>query len=239
VPATGNIHLQIGPVHGLTALLLFHDQMDPMNIKGENRKFWDRIAKRYDRVTIWLTRNYPALIQRIVNDVDGAENVLEVATGTGLIAIELARNAGMIEAIDFSSEMIEFAKKKASRDHIENVRFSVQSAYSLEFEDSRFDVAVCSNALHCVHNPEKALSEIRRVLKNKGILIAPTFCHGANWRSRLLSRIMSLTGFKSYRRFKIAEFFDLITSGGFRIIKKDISDDFIPLAYVVAQSVSL
>ena len=210
-----------------------------MSIHGENRKFWDRIARRYDRLTMKLTRDYPALVQRIVNDVNGAENVLEVATGTGLVAIELARNAGRVEAVDFSSEMIEFATTKAFKNHIKNVQFSVQSAYSLGFEDSRFDAAVCSNALHCMNSPEKALSEIRRVLKEKGILIAPTFCHGVNWRSRFLSRIMSLTGFKSYHRFEIAEFFDLITSSGFRIIEKDISDDFIPLAYVVAQCVFL
>ena len=94
-----------------------------MSIKGENRKFWDRIARRYDRLTIKLTRDYPALVQRIVNDVNGAENVLEVATGTGLVAIEIARNASMVEAIDFSSEMIEFAKRKAFKDHIENGPF--------------------------------------------------------------------------------------------------------------------
>ena len=212
--------------------------MNQMPVYGENVKFWDRIAKRYEWITIKLTRDYPALIQRIVNDVNGAENVLEVATGTGLIAIELAGNVGMIEAIDFSLKMIEFAKRKAFKNRIKNIHFSVQSAYSLEFEDGQFDAAVCSNALHCMDNPEKALSEIRRVLKGNGILIAATFCHGVNWRSRLLSRIMSLTGFKSYHRFKIGEFFDLLTLSGFKIIKKDISNDFIPLAYVFARSIS-
>ena len=212
--------------------------MNQMPVYDENIQFWDRIAKRYEWITSKITRDYPALIQRIVNDVNGAENVLEVATGTGLIAIELAGNVGMIEAIDFSLKMIEFAKRKAFKDRIENIHFSVQSAYSLEFEDGKFDIAVCSNALHCMDNPEKALSEIRRVLKDNGIIIAPTFCHGVNWRSRLISRIMSLTGFKSYHRFSTGEFFDLVTSCGFKIMKKDISDDFIPLAYVFARSIS-
>ena len=209
-----------------------------MNIKGENKKFWDRIAKRYDRITMRLTRDYPSLIQRIINDANGAENVLEVATGTGLIAIELAGKAGRIEAIDFSPQMIEFAKDKAFKDRIENIYFSVQSAYSLEFEAAQFEVAICSNALHCMVNPGKALLEIRRVLKENGVLIAPTFCHGENWRSRLLSRLMSLTGFKSYHRFRTGEFFDLLTSSGFEIIKKEISKDFIPLAYVSARAIS-
>jgi phosphatidylethanolamine/phosphatidyl-N-methylethanolamine N-methyltransferase len=209
-----------------------------MRIEGENKKFWDRIAKRYDWVTTKITKDYPALVRRIVNDVNTAENVLEVATGTGLIAIEVTRNAGMVEAIDFSSKMIERAKKKALKDRIKNIHFSVGSAYSLEFEGGQFDAAICSNALHCMDHPEKALFEIRRVMKDDGILIAPTFCHGENWRSRLLSRMMSLTGFKSYQQFKTGEFFDLFTSCGFKIIKKDISNDFVPLAYVVAQSIT-
>ena len=212
--------------------------MNQMPEYGENIQFWDRIAKRYEWITSKLTRDYPALIQSIVNDVNGAENVLEVATGTGLIAMELEGNVGMIEAIDFSPKMIEVAKSQISKKRIKNIHFSVQSAYNLEFENGQFDVAVCSNALHCMVNPEKALLEIQRVLKDNGILIAPTFCHGVNWQSRLLSRIMSVTGFKSYHRFSTGEFFDLVTSCGFEIIKKDISNDFIPLAYVVAQSIS-
>ncbi|MFC1884176.1 class I SAM-dependent methyltransferase [Thermodesulfobacteriota bacterium] len=208
-----------------------------MNINGENKKFWDRIAKRYDRITLKLTKDYPALIQRIVNDVKGAENVLEVATGTGLIAIRLTGSVGMIEAIDLSSKMIEVAREKVSKDQVGNIKFSVQSAYDLDFEDNKFDAVVCSNALHCMDNPGKALSEIRRVIKDSGIFVSPTFCHGVNWRSRLISGMMSLTGFKSYSKFKVEEFLDLLASSGFEIIKKNVSNDFIPLAYVVSRPV--
>jgi phosphatidylethanolamine/phosphatidyl-N-methylethanolamine N-methyltransferase len=206
-----------------------------MNMYGENIEFWDRIAKRYDWITSKLTKDYSALIHRIVDEINGVENVLEVATGSGLIAIELAKKATMVEAVDISSEMIEFAKKRASENQIQNIRFSVQSAYNLDFDRGRFDGAICSNALHCMEAPKQALSEIRRVLRPKGTLIAATFCHGVNWRARLISGFMSLTGFKSYRRFTTEEFFGLIVSSGFAIIRKDISEDFIPLAYVVAQ----
>lgn len=210
-----------------------------MNMYGENIQFWDRIAKRYDWITLKLTKDYSALIQRIVDEIDSSKDVLEVGTGSGLIAIELARKAKMIEAIDISSKMIELAKTKASENQIENIHFSVQSAYNLDFEGGTFDAAICSNALHCMGTPQQALLEIRRVLKPKGILIAPTFCHGVNWRSRLISRLMSLTGFKSYHRFTIEEFFGVVVSSGFAIVRKDISKDSIPLAYVVAKAVAV
>jgi ubiquinone/menaquinone biosynthesis C-methylase UbiE len=75
-----------------------------MNLYGENIKFWDRIAKRYDRITLKLTKDYSALMRRIVDEIDGAENVLEVATGSGLIAIKVAKKATMVEAVDISSK---------------------------------------------------------------------------------------------------------------------------------------
>ena len=210
--------------------------MNQMTVHGENIKFWDKIAKSYDWITLKLTKNYAAIVRRIVNDINDAERVLEVATGSGFIAIALAKSAGLVEAIDVSSNMIEVAKKKAIQKNITNIHFSVQSAYSLEFGAGQFDAVVCSNALHCMEAPEKALSEIRRVLKANGFLIAPTFCHGVNWRSRLMSRLMSVSGFKAYRRFRTDEFFNLVSSSGFEIIRKDISKEFVPLAYVVARS---
>jgi ubiquinone/menaquinone biosynthesis C-methylase UbiE len=209
--------------------------MDKMTIHGENVEFWDKIANRYDWFTLRFIRGYASLIRRILDDLSDTERILEVAAGTGLIAIELAKRAGWVEAIDFSSRMIEIAKSKAIENDVENVHFSVQSAYNLGFEDGEFDAAVCSNALHCMNVPERALSEILRVLKVNGILIAPTFCHGVNWRSRLLSRIMSLTGFKSYHRFSIEEFLSLIVRNGFTIKRTDLSKNLIPLAYVIAQ----
>ena len=207
-----------------------------MNVNGENIEFWNKVSKRYDWITLRLIKDYPNLIQRISNDIADKESVLEVGTGSGLIALEPTKKTGMVEAIDYAPKMIEFAKNKAAENQVKNIHFSVQSAYSLEFDNGKFDVVVCSNVLHCMKSPECALSEIRRVLKPNGILIAPTFCHGVNWRSRLVSKTMSLTGFKSYQKYKTEDFFSFIIKSGFAIVNKDISKDFIPLAYVVARS---
>ena len=55
--------------------------------------------------------------------------------------------------------------------------FSVQDMFHLPYADQSFDVVIVSNALHIVPHPERALTELRRVLKNDGMLIAPTFTH--------------------------------------------------------------
>ena len=68
--------------------------------------------------------------------------------------------------------MIRKAKAKA---HSARLYFSVQDATKLPYTLETFDAVVISNALHIMPEPEKALAEIRRVLKPGGILIAPTF----------------------------------------------------------------
>lgn len=52
--------------------------------------------------------------------------------------------------------------------------------FHLPYADRSFDVVIVSNALHIVPQPEKALQEIGRVLKDDGVLVAPTFTHAEN-----------------------------------------------------------
>ena len=70
---------------------------------------------------------------------------------------------------------------EAKRDtHSAKLHFSVQDMFRLPYAEESFDVVIVSNALHIVPQPEKALAEIRRVLKDGGVLIAPTFTHAGN-----------------------------------------------------------
>lgn len=103
--------------------------------------------------------------------------VLEVATGTGQVAKHLLCSADHIEATDASAAMIAQAKRG---NFSSKLHFSVQDMFHLPYADQSFDVVIVSNALHIVPHPEKALIEFRRVLKNDGTLIAPTFTHAEN-----------------------------------------------------------
>lgn len=88
------------------------------------------------------------------------------------MSVRLAGSVKLLEATDFSKKMISQAKAKT---HSSRLHFSVQDATNLPYADKTSDAVIISNALHIMPNPEKALSEIRRVLKQDGILIAPTF----------------------------------------------------------------
>ena len=142
----------------------------------EQKNFWDKNAGRYDRFMRKDRAAYDEMCAHI-RTVVKAKTVLELATGTGLIAKNIVNAAAHIEATDASAEMIVEARRD---NRSAKLHFSVQDMFRLPYADKSFDVVIVSNALHIVPQPEKALAEIRRVLKDGGVLIAPTFTHADN-----------------------------------------------------------
>jgi phosphatidylethanolamine/phosphatidyl-N-methylethanolamine N-methyltransferase len=201
----------------------------------DDRNFWNRFARIYDHFMMRFSPEYTELIARIADDVGEAQRVLEVATGTGLIALELGEKHE-VDAIDISPAMIAQAEEKMHARGLAGIRFQVGSAYDLPWQDNKFDVAICANALHVMEQPERALDEMKRVLKGRGKLIAPTYCHNEDWRARFASFFMRLTGFKVYSRYSTSELQDLFEANGFSIESADKSKETIPLYYMVARS---
>ena len=200
----------------------------------DNRAFWDRFARKYDTFMRYFSPEYPALIQRISRDVGGAQRVLEVATGTGLIALELGGAGRQIDAIDISPVMIAQAQEKGRARGLDSIRFVVGSTYGLPWPDESYDVVVCANALHVMEEPGRAVGEMKRVLKGGGRLIVPTYCHGEGLRARMVSYFMHLFGFKAYTRFTARGLQAFLEGCGFSIVTADKSRGVIPLCYAVA-----
>lgn len=156
------------------------------------KSFWDKNAGRYDRFMRKDHAVYEALY-RLFRPVVTNKTVLELAAGTGLIAKNIVGEAQTVEATDASPEMIAEARKGCSS---RKLHFSVQDMFSLPYAAHSFDVVIVANALHIVPQPELALAEIRRVLKEDGVLIAPTFTHAGNTlRGRIKAFFMKLAGF--------------------------------------------
>ena len=79
----------------------------------KNRKFWDRYAKFYETEILRFSgRAYKYMYQSMEKVLTKEMKALEIATGTGLIAINIAEYVHSIEAIDFSPKMIETVRKK-------------------------------------------------------------------------------------------------------------------------------
>ncbi len=192
------------------------------------KTFWDRTAKIYDH---FMKKDHKAYKQMysLIYPVVRHKQVLELATGTGLIAKHIVRSADHIEATDASQEMIEQAKQGVKSTKL---YFSVQDMFHLPYADQSFDVVIVSNALHIVPEPERALAEIRRVLKEDGILIAPTFTHAGNdFRGKVKAVFMKLAGFPLHSKWTSHEYLAFLRENGWAVQKSTVLKASFPLAY--------
>lgn len=195
----------------------------------EKRKnFWDKNAGRYDRFMHKDAAAYEQLYE-LLRPVVRRKTVLELATGTGLIAKHIVRSADHIEATDASQEMIDQAKQGIKSTKL---YFSVQDMFHLPYAEQSFDVVIVSNALHIVPEPERALAEIRRVLKEDGVLVAPTFTHADNaFFGKVKAFFMKLAGFPLHRKWTSHEYLAFLRENGWTVQKSIVLKASFPLAY--------
>ena len=194
----------------------------------EHKDFWDKNANRYDRFMRKDRAAYEEMYELIRPVVKG-KTVLELATGTGLIAKHIVTAAAHIEATDASGEMIAEAKRDSRS---AKLYFSVQDMFRLPYADRSFDVVIVSNALHIVPQPEKALAEIHRVLKDDGVLIAPTFTHAENsFSGKVRAFFMKLAGFPLHSKWTSEEYLAFLRQNGWTVRKSAVLKASFPLAY--------
>ena len=194
----------------------------------EQKNFWDRNAGRYDRFMRKDRAAYEEMYE-LIRPLVRHKIVLELATGTGVIAKHIVNAAAHIEATDASAEMIAEAKRdnRSARLH-----FSVQDMFRLPYADKSFDVVIVSNALHIVPQPEKALVEIQRVLKDDGVLIAPTFTHAGNSFSGMVRAFfMKLAGFPLHSKWTSEEYLKFLEQNGWAVRKSAVLKASFPLTY--------
>lgn len=194
----------------------------------EHKNFWDKNAGLYDcfmRKDRAVYEKMYELICPVVKD----KTVLEVATGTGLIAKHIVKTAAHIEATDASVEMIAEAKRD---NQSTKLHFSVQDIFRLPYADKSFDVVIVSNALHIVPQPEKALAEIHRVLKDDGVLIAPTFTHAGNsFSGKVKAFFMNLAGFPLHSKWTSEEYLKFLQQNDWTVRKSVVLKASFPLTY--------
>ena len=194
----------------------------------KHKNFWDKNAGRYDRFMRKDRAAYDEMYE-LIRPLVRHKTVLELATGTGLIARHIVNAAAYIEATDASAEMIAEAKRDTRS---AKLHFSVQDMFCLPYANQSFNVVIVSNALHIVPQPEKALAEIRQVLKDDGVLIAPTFTHAGNsFSGKAKAFFMKLAGFPLHSKWTSAEYLCFLRQNGWAVRKSAVLKASFPLTY--------
>lgn len=145
------------------------------------RRLFATIADRYDLITVVLSYGQDRRWKRrlvALSDAAGARAV-DLATGTGDIAFELASAGADVIGIDVTQRMIELAnlKKPAGTP---SPRFLVGDMAALPFDGESFDLVTAGYGLRNVSDLRRAIDEIHRVLKPGGAAFALDFNRPSN-----------------------------------------------------------
>ena len=205
---------------------------------NDNKKFWQRYAPIYSLFMKSADKSYDEICAKVDGYLKKDMKVLELACGTGMFTFRLADKVKSWEATDFAENMVKEAKAAYEKNGkvIEGLDFSVQDATNLPYENASFDAVMIANALHIMPEPEKALSEIRRVLKTGGLLYAPTFVHGEGAAFAFRTGLIELFGFKAYMKPTNEEFAQFIAQQGFEVMEFDkIGSKVAPLCGMIAR----
>lgn len=136
---------------------------------------FDTIAKEYDGlnrvISLGVDTKWRKRLVKLVKEKQ-PENILDIATGTGDLAIALAETgAGEIIGLDISRGMLEIGQKKIVAKNLEKTIQMVQGdGESLPFDKDHFDAITVAFGVRNFEDLEKGLKEILRVLKPGGIL---------------------------------------------------------------------
>ena len=133
------------------------------------RAMFDRIARVYDRMNSVMTAGMHHAWRRRAADlarVGASSRALDVATGTGDLAIELASRGAFVTGVDFSPAMLDLARNKAP-----DVEFEEGDALALRFADGEFDAATVGFGARNFADLDKGLRELARVTKPGGRVV--------------------------------------------------------------------
>ena len=151
--------------------------------ESQVRAMFDRIARLYDRMNTVMTAGMHHQWRRRAADLAGVgpgSRALDVATGTGDLAFELAGRVapgGEVVATDFSERMLEIARAKASERAVSGeareaaVRFELANALSLPHREGEFDAATVGFGARNFSDLGRGLSEMARVVRPGGHVV--------------------------------------------------------------------
>jgi ubiquinone/menaquinone biosynthesis C-methylase UbiE len=151
------------------------------------RNYWDKTASGYDKeMKFWDRLLYAGQREWVCDRAVG--EVLEIAIGTGL-NLPFYPDDVTLTGIDISDKMLEAARLRA--DTLQRkVDLRKGDAHQLEFEDGTFDTVVCTLSMCAIPDVDRAMHEIRRVLRPGGRLVMVDHVESPNWILRGIQGII-------------------------------------------------
>ena len=144
--------------------------------KEQVTKMFDNISKEYDNlnrvISFGIDVKWRKKVVKLVKDTN-PETILDIATGTGDLAINLSEtNANKIIGLDISDGMLEVGRQKIKKKELNTtIEMILGDSEDLPFKDNTFDAITVAFGVRNFEHLDKGLAEILRVLKPNGIFV--------------------------------------------------------------------
>ncbi len=157
-----------------------------------SRAWFDEVGPGWDRIR-GVFHDDVQRARAIGKLVPRGMKVADIGTGTGVLALELARTGVQVIAVDSSPRMLESANDKLQAQAVRNVEFRHGDATALPIADGEVDAALAHMVLHYVASPAEAIREMARVVRQGGRVVIVDFVeqdddrrHSREWMRREL-----------------------------------------------------
>lgn len=152
------------------------DKSSKKSKKIQVKDMFNNISSKYDRInqvmTLKMDQNWRQIVYNLSMQ-DNPKKIIDIATGTGDIALCFANDDVEVIGIDNAKQMLDIANQKKSS--FKNIQFQLEDAENMSFENNSFDVATVGFGVRNFDDLNKGLNEIKRILKPaKKIIILET-----------------------------------------------------------------
>ncbi len=150
------------------------------------------------------------------------DKALDVGSGGGHMATEIAKKTDETIASDITPEMLVQTRKLAEEKGLKNLNFCLADTNNLPFRVEMFDVVTCRIVLHHVYSADRAVSEMSRVLKKDGTLFIQDILGIEDAQARsYMDQIEKLRDPSHIKNYNIVEWNGFLTKAGLRTVRSE------------------
>lgn len=178
-----------------------YKKLTSMSNKVELDEFKQQVAALYDQRSNSYDEGdfHPLLAHRLIEHIGihAGQKILDIATGTGLVAIEAAQvvgSSGQVVGVDISTGLLKVAQRKISAAGLSNIELVIADAENLDFPDNSFDRVLCCSALPFMTNLPADLRLWHRFIKPDGLIGLCAFAETAFITGVVLKRVAARYG---------------------------------------------
>ena len=195
---------------------------------------WDKVSPLYDFFeTAFNSKVYRHTGERVADEIDPDDVVLECACGTGAISEPVARKCKLLIATDMADGMLRQTYKKCSK--YGNVKVRRADLTHLKCRDNRFDKVIAGNVIHLLDDPEAAIRELLRVCKPGGKIIIPTYINNEKQDLETVIKLLEILGVRFRRQFDLSSYKQFFADAGYPDAEFDVVEGRMSCAIAVIQ----